>query len=78
MRYGKGSNGFKVYTVGNEETLDEVIGIGMDDTKGWAIVRITGNNMQPDKIIGLMNDLKLDQNNNQFDKLKEFMEGMNK
>lgn len=59
MRMGKGQNGVKVYTIGDENALDEVILYAKDEKKGWAIVRVTGKNMSPDKIMSLMNDIQL-------------------
>ncbi len=59
MRAGKGSNGVRVYTIGNEEALDEVIVYLNDKTKGWALVRVIGDNMQPEQIMGLIDDVRL-------------------
>jgi hypothetical protein len=59
MRTGKGSNVVRVYTIGNEEALDEVIVYLNDKTKGWALVRVIGDDMQPDKIMQLIDDVKL-------------------
>lgn len=59
MRMGKGQNGVKVLTLGNENTLDEVIVYSKDDKKGWVIVRITGKNMAIDKIMGLINKIDI-------------------
>jgi len=71
MRFGKGSNGIKVFIVGDEKSIDELIVAGNDDTKGWVILRVIGENMQVEKILGLMNEIKLDKNNTQLKNIGE-------
>ncbi len=71
MRFGKGSNAVKVYSVGTENAIDEFIIYANDNSKGWGIVRVTGENMQPDKILGLMSQIQLDKDNAQLINLTE-------
>jgi len=69
MRFGKGSQGAKVYLVGDSEAVDEIIVFAKDKQTGWLILRVLGNNMQPEKIIQLMQ--KLDFNSMDLGKLKD-------
>jgi len=65
MRYGKGSQGAKIYLLGEEEKIDELIIFGNDHKKGWLLIRVLGDNMQPEKIMQLMQ--KVDLKNTDFD-----------
>lgn len=71
MRFGKGSNAVKIYTVGSENAIDEFIIYANDNSKGWGIVRVTGENMQPDKILKLMSQIEFDKDNAQLKNLSE-------
>lgn len=70
MRMGKGSNGVRVYSVGDGETLDELVVYANDNTKGWALVRVIGDHMQPDKILKLVNKIHLE-DKQQLDKISD-------
>ncbi len=73
MRSGKGSNGVKFYTVGDENAIDEIIIYGNENSKGWGIVRITGNNMQPDQILKLMKDVNWNDENLKLDQFSDLL-----
>jgi hypothetical protein len=68
MNLGKGS--VVVNYLGEEDAIDEVIIFGSDNAKGFALVRVTGENMNPNDIMKLANDLKLDGDSNQFKQLE--------
>lgn len=72
MMAGKGSKGMRVYAVGTEEKLDEVVVFGNDHETGWVIVRILGDNMDPSKIISIINKFKIDQESSTFSQLSDF------
>ncbi|WP_130736541.1 DUF4252 domain-containing protein [Flavobacterium sp. J27] len=55
MRMGSGSNGGAVYFVGEEEDIDEFVLFANGKDTGFAVVRILGNNMNPNHIMNLMN-----------------------
>ncbi len=72
MTLGKGSRGVKVYAVGDEDTLDELIVLGNDHETGWVIVRVLGDDMQPEKIMGLMSKFDFDEDELPLEDLKAF------
>ena len=75
IRYGKGTQGAKVYLVGDDDQIDEIVVFANDQELGWLLVRILGNDMQPEKIMQLMQ--KIDFNKGDFD-ISKFKEILNK
>lgn len=73
MSMGKGSKGLKVFTIGEEESIDELIVLGNDQETGWIIVRVLGDKMQPEKIISLTRNLKFDSSNLPIKELQDFI-----
>lgn len=66
---------------GDEKTdsFDEVIVYASDKTMGFALVRVLGNGMTPDKFMKLMNAVKdIDTNNGSFEELKGFLGGVSR
>lgn len=66
---------------GDEKTasFDEVIVYASDKTMGFALVRVLGNDMTPDKFMKLMNAVKdIDTNNGSFEELKGFLGGVSR
>lgn len=53
----------KVYYTGDPESIDEVIAFGYNKEMGLGIARLLGENMNPSKIMSMMNDIKLDPSN---------------
>ena len=43
---------------GDEEAIDEFVLLAGDNTKGFALARVIGKDMQPEKIMKMANDLK--------------------
>ncbi|SNR35655.1 DUF4252 domain-containing protein [Lutibacter flavus] len=68
MNLGKGS--VVVNYLGEEDAIDEVIIFGSDNEKGFAVVRVTGDKMNPNDIMKLANDIKLDGDSDQFKQLE--------
>lgn len=64
----KGMN-FKVYYTGSTDSLDEVIAFGYSQEFGVGVARLLGENMNPAKIIEMLNEVKMDEGN-----LKNFKE----
>lgn len=58
----KGMN-MKVYYTGNTDSLDEVIVFGYSKEAGVGVARLLGENMNPVKIIEMMNSVNMDANN---------------
>lgn len=55
----KGMN-VKVYYSGNTESIDEVIAFGYGKEAGVGVARLLGENMNPAKIIEMMNSINVD------------------
>ncbi|QTE23141.1 DUF4252 domain-containing protein [Polaribacter cellanae] len=51
----------KVYYTGNTDSLDEVILFGYEDKSGVGVARLLGDNMNPTKIIEMLNSVKFDE-----------------
>lgn len=58
----KGMN-VKVYYTGDTDAIDEIIAFGYSKKVGVGVARLLGENMNPAKIIEIMNDVKLDGDN---------------
>lgn len=74
----KGVN-FVVKYEGDEETesFDEVVVYASDKTKGFALVRVLGNDMTPDKFMKLVSAVKdVDTSNGSFKELEGFLKGI--
>lgn len=68
-RMNMGTGNFSVNYLGEEDAIDEVIVFGSDKEKGFALVRILGDNMKPEEIMKLMGELKLDGNSPEMQQL---------
>lgn len=53
----KGMSG-KLYYIGDEEGIDEVIIFGNSSDKGFALIRVLGDNMKPENAVKLMKILQ--------------------
>lgn len=74
----KGVN-FVVKYEGDEETesFDEVVVYASDKTKGFALVRVLGSDMTPDKFMKLVSAVKdVDTSNGSFKELEGFLKGI--
>ena len=58
----KGMN-VKVYYTGNTDSVDEVIAFGYSKEAGVGVARLLGENMNPAKVIEMMNSVKMDASN---------------
>lgn len=70
----KGMNA-KVYYSGDTDAIDEVIVFGYGDKNGVGVARLLGEDMNPAKIIEMMNSVQMDANNSSF---KNFANMFNK
>lgn len=70
MRMNSGKGSITVNYLGNEEAIDEVIVFGSDDSKGFALVRVIGENMNPSDILKLTQEIQLDKNSNELKQLE--------
>lgn len=58
----KGMN-VKVFFTGDTDAIDEVIAFGFGDQQGVGVARLLGENMNPAKVIEMMNSVKMDPEN---------------
>jgi len=69
IRMNMGSGNVTVNYLGDEDAIDEVIIFGSDNDKGFALVRIIGNNMNPSNILKLAQEIKMDGDSDQLKQL---------
>ncbi|MFZ2432100.1 MAG: DUF4252 domain-containing protein, partial [Lutibacter sp.] len=55
--------------LGTEDAINEVIIFGSDSKRGFALVRVLGENMNPADIMSVAQEIKLDGNSQQFKQL---------
>lgn len=70
------SNGHKVMAkyIGTETAMEELILFASDKDKGFALARVLGDDMKPENMLKLLNNLKeVDVNNETIGTLKEFL-----
>lgn len=74
MRMGNNEDGkIMIKYLGSETKIDELIVFGNSNDQGFGIVRVLGKNMQPDKMMTLMNAMQnADFNENQLKGITEF------
>ena len=58
MQFSDNGIKFKINTIGNEDTVDEVLVLASMTDKGFATIRVIGDAMEPEKIVGLFNKVK--------------------
>jgi len=69
MRMNMGNGNVSVNYLGAEDAIDEVIIFGSDNKKGFAVVRVIGENMNPANILKLTQELKMDGDSDQLKQL---------
>lgn len=74
---GSGKQSYTVKFLGEETAIDEVIFFGSDKEKGFALVRILGNNMDPSKMMALAQELKFDGDDGSMKQIESFMKNLN-
>ena len=70
MRMNMGKGSVSINYLGEEDAIDEVIIFGSDNEKGFAVVRVIGENMNPSDIMKLANEIKLDGESSQIKQLE--------
>lgn len=58
MKYGSNKQGATLKYLGEEDAIDEIIVFASDDEKGFALFRLLGENMEPAKMMKLMNAIE--------------------
>ncbi|MFT4699254.1 MAG: hypothetical protein ACI9SJ_002420 [Flavobacteriaceae bacterium] len=57
MKYGSNNKGATLKYLGEEDAIDEIIVLASDAEKGFAVIRLLGDNMRPDQMLKLMNSI---------------------
>jgi len=57
MKFGSNSKGATLKYTGEEDAIDEIIVFASDNEKGFAVFRLLGDKMRPEKMIKLMNSI---------------------
>jgi Domain of unknown function (DUF4252) len=76
MKVGSGSDGAAVYFVGDEAHIDEFVVLASKREKGFAIVRVLGNDMNPTYVLNMLQLLK--KSDLQLEQLKPIQDIMKK
>ncbi len=69
VRMNMGKTSILVNFLGEEDAIDEVIVFASDNNKGFAIVRVLGENMNPANILKLTQEIKTDGDSEQLKQL---------
>lgn len=69
MRMKTGNGNVTVNYLGDEDAIDEVVIFGSDNQRGFALVRVIGENMNPAEIYSLAQEIKLDGDSQQLKQL---------
>ena len=77
MRINLGKSNVSVHYLGEEDAIDEVIIFGSDNEKGFAIVRVIGENMNPANILKLTQKIKMNENSGQLKQLNGLLSSLN-
>ena len=77
MRMNGGKGNVSINYLGDEDAIDEVVIFGSDNKKGFALVRVLGENMNPSDIMKISQQIKLDGDSNQLQQLEGLMKSIN-
>ncbi|MHB1148160.1 MAG: DUF4252 domain-containing protein [Lutibacter sp.] len=69
IRMNTGNGNVTVNYLGTEDAIDEVVIFGSDSKRGFALVRVIGEKMNPAEIFSLAQEIKLDGNSQQLKQL---------
>lgn len=70
MRVNSGKTELMVKFLGDEDAIDEVVVYGADKEKGFLVMRVLGNDMNPASIFKMLQNVKLDEDNISLNQLK--------
>lgn len=70
MRMNMGQGNVSVNYLGEEDAIDEVVIFGADNNKGFAVVRVIGENMNPTDILKMTQEIKIDGDSNELKQLE--------
>ncbi|MCF6279855.1 MAG: DUF4252 domain-containing protein [Flavobacteriaceae bacterium] len=72
-----GKQSFTIKFLGEDNAIDEVIVFGSDRSKGFALIRILGKDMDPSKMMLLANEIKYDGDEGDLKGLESFFKNLN-
>lgn len=58
MQFSSDGMKFKISSIGEENTVDEVLVLASSNTMGFAAIRVLGDDMSPEKIAALISKMK--------------------
>jgi len=70
MRMNMGNANVSINYLGEEESIDEVVFFGAEDEKGFAIIRVIGEKMNPSQIMKIAQDVKIDGDSSEMQQLE--------
>lgn len=70
VHIANGKGNMQINYLGEEEAIDEVILYGYENEKGFAIVRVIGENMNPSDILSITSQIKLDSDSPEMKQLE--------
>ena len=69
MRMNMGKGSVSVNYLGEEDAIDVIVIFGSDASKGFAVVRVIGENMNPSDIMKIAQEIKMDGDSEQLKQL---------
>lgn len=75
MEFSDNGIKFRINTIGDEDTIDEFLVLASSRELGFAVVRVLGDNMQPEKLYQLISQMKnADVDESQLQKLMNYFD----
>ncbi len=76
IKVNKGGGRMTIKYLGDEEGVDEVVIFGSENTKGFALVRVLGEKMNPAEIMKVTKYLQMDGDNKQLGQIGDLIKNM--
>jgi len=70
VRMNLGEGNVSINYLGEEDAIDEVVIFGTDNQKGFAVIRVIGEKMNPAAILTLTQEIKMDGDSNELKQLE--------
>ena len=76
VKVHKGKGDLTINYLGDETNIDEVVIFGSENSKGFAIIRVLGENMNPADIAKMTKDIQLDESSNGLGQIGDLIKNM--
>lgn len=76
MSINSGKQSYTIRFLGEDDAIDEIIFYGTDKEKGFALVRILGDDMNPSKMMMLAQEIKFNNDDGSMKGLESFMKNL--